>query len=73
MDLDEIERDVVYLWDKITSLSRFEKIERGKGKEIIAHHLKTLEKIDIVFDNTNWLILLHLVESIKTNDECNGW
>jgi len=54
MDLDARERDIVYLWGKITSLSRLEKIEKSKGKEIMAYYLKTLEKMEIVLDETDW-------------------
>jgi len=54
MDLDQIERDVIYLWNKITSLSRLEKIERTKGKQSMVYYIKTLEKMEVVLDNTDW-------------------
>jgi len=56
MDLGIKERDVVYLWEKIVSLSRLERIERQKNKkDIEVVYLRTLEKIDFVINNTNWI------------------
>lgn len=66
MDLDVKERDVVYLWGKITSLSRLEKIEKSKGKEIMAYYLKTLEKMEVVLDNTDWSIM-HVTKQDAVN------
>ena len=66
MDLDEKERDVIYLWGKITSMSRLEKIEKSKGKEMMAYYLKTLEKIEIVLDNTDWSVM-HITEQDAIN------
>jgi len=56
MDLDIKERDVVHLWEKIVSISRLERIERQKNKkDVEVVYLKTLDKIDFVINNTNWI------------------
>jgi len=56
MDLDTKERDVVHLWEKIVSISRLERIERQKNKkDVEVVYLKTLDKIDFVINNTNWI------------------
>ena len=56
MDLDIKERDVVHLWEKIVSISRLERIERQKNKkDVEVVYLRTLDKIDFVINNTNWI------------------
>jgi len=55
MNLGIKEKDVVYLWEKIVSISRLERIERQKNKkDVEVVYLRTLEKIDFVINNINW-------------------
>lgn len=58
MDLGLKEKDVIYLWEKITSLSKLERLERQKNKkDIEVVYLRTLEKIDFVINNTDWSLM----------------
>ncbi len=54
MNLDLEERDVVYLWEKITAISSLQEVQRTKNKDMIIYYLKSLNKIDFIFNNTDW-------------------
>lgn len=57
MNLGIKENDVVYLWTKITAISRTEKYEKQKNKDILTFYLKTLEKMEFVFKNVDWSLM----------------
>jgi len=58
MILGQVEKDVVYLWDRIVNISRLETVQKARDKKNVdVFHLKTLEKIDFVLDNADWIHL----------------
>jgi len=55
MILGQVEKDVVYLWDRIVNISRLETVQKTRDKKNVdVFYLKTLEKIDFVLDNVEW-------------------
>lgn len=55
MILNQEEKDVVYLWDRIVNISRLEMVQKSRDKKNVdTYYLKTLDKIDFVLENTNW-------------------
>jgi len=56
MDLGNEEKEVLYLWIAITSISKFEKLTKQSSnkKEEMVYHLRSLDKIEFILDNTDW-------------------
>lgn len=56
MDVNNYEKFIIDVWDRITSISRLERIEiKGSKKgEVNIFQLKTLDKIEFVLDNLDW-------------------
>ena len=59
MELSEREKDVLFLWSSIVSLSKFEQIKKQSSnkKDVDTFYLKTLEKMELVLDNTDFNVL----------------
>jgi hypothetical protein len=54
MDLDQKERDIVYIWGQITSISRMERVDKMQNKEQVRFYLRTLDKMEIILESTDW-------------------
>ncbi len=56
MDIDEEIRDVVHLWNIITSVSRIDMITKkgAKKDEYITVGIRTLEKMEVILDAQDW-------------------